>query len=104
MTRFSHNLPLKFRLAQSANGTKREDDNGEYFVTIGIVRLQLNIGALGLPVVFGLRKSKLQHWQLQLPPITIQQGGRPAFELSVYLAHKLRDAPNRTVLGPLAPH
>ena len=40
----------------------------------------------------------------ELPPITIQQGGRPAFELSVYLAHKLRDAPNRTVLGPLAPH
>jgi 4-amino-4-deoxy-L-arabinose transferase-like glycosyltransferase len=43
----------------------------------------------------------------ELPPITIQQGGRPAFELSVYLAHKLHDAPNRTeLLGPVAlgPH
>ena len=39
----------------------------------------------------------------ELPPITILQGGRPAFELSVYLAHKLRDAPNRIdLLGPVA--
>jgi hypothetical protein len=34
----------------------------------------------------------------ELPPISIQQGGRPAFELSVYLAHKLRDSPNRSGL------
>jgi hypothetical protein len=43
----------------------------------------------------------------ELAPITIKQGGRPAFELSVYLAHKLRDAPNRIdLLGPVAvgPH
>jgi len=41
----------------------------------------------------------------ELAPITITRGGRPALELSVYLAHKLRDAPNRTrtdLLGPLA--
>lgn len=38
----------------------------------------------------------------ELPRITIQQGGRPAFELSVYFAHKLRDAPNRRdLLGPV---
>jgi hypothetical protein len=43
----------------------------------------------------------------ELPRITIRQAGRPAFELSVYLAHKLRDAPKRTdLLNPLAlgPH
>jgi hypothetical protein len=34
----------------------------------------------------------------ELPPISIQQGGRPAFQLSVYLAHKLRDSPNRSDL------
>jgi Dolichyl-phosphate-mannose-protein mannosyltransferase len=39
----------------------------------------------------------------ELAPITIKQGGTPAFELSVYLAHKLRDAPNRIdLLGPVA--
>jgi dolichyl-phosphate-mannose-protein mannosyltransferase len=43
----------------------------------------------------------------ELAPITIKQGGRPAFELSVYFARKLRDAPNPTdLLGPVAvgPH
>ena len=39
----------------------------------------------------------------ELPPITILQGGRPAFELSVYLAHALRNAPDQPgLLGPLA--
>jgi hypothetical protein len=27
----------------------------------------------------------------ELPPITIMQAGKPAFELSLYLAHSLRD-------------
>jgi hypothetical protein len=39
----------------------------------------------------------------ELPPITILQGGQPAFELSVYLAHALRNAPDQSgLLGPLA--
>ena len=37
----------------------------------------------------------------ELPPITIMHEGRPAFWLSVYLAHKLRDAPsNADLLDP----
>jgi hypothetical protein len=34
----------------------------------------------------------------ELPPITIMHEGRPAFWLSVYLAHKLRDAPSHADL------
>ena len=34
----------------------------------------------------------------ELPPITIMHEGRPAFWLSVYLAHKLRDAPSHANL------
>ena len=38
----------------------------------------------------------------ELSPIPIMHGGRPAFWLSVYLAHKLRDAPNHSnLLHPL---
>ena len=38
----------------------------------------------------------------ELPAITILQGGRPAFELSVFLAHE-RNVPDRPdLLGPLA--
>lgn len=39
----------------------------------------------------------------ELPPITILHGGRPAFELSLYFAHSLRDSPERpSLLDPLA--
>jgi 4-amino-4-deoxy-L-arabinose transferase-like glycosyltransferase len=38
----------------------------------------------------------------ELPPIAILHAGQPAFELSVYLAHALRDAPDRpSLLDPL---
>ena len=78
-----------------------------------LTRPRAHIGEDALIIGRNLPSSRIQnvygsHFESieELPSITIRQGGRAAFELSVYLAHKLRDAPNRTdlrgslVLGP----
>jgi hypothetical protein len=75
-----------------------------------LTRPRAHIGEDALIVGANLHSSSIQETYSsyfesieELAPITIKQGGRPAFELSVYLAHKLRDAPNRIdLLGPVA--
>jgi 4-amino-4-deoxy-L-arabinose transferase-like glycosyltransferase len=53
---------------------------------------------IGRDLSYGsVQKSYGSHFQSisQLPPITIEQGGQPAFALSVYLAHKMLSVPNK---------